>query len=508
MKGYFLAHDIGTSCDKAVLVDTEGKVFRTVSQGYPIHFGQQRAEQDPEDWWHAFCVSTRKLLVEVRPEQILAVAVSGQMMACLPVDSEGRALRPAMIWADARAALQLEEIVAQVGVEKYYRTIGMRPSENYALSKMRWFRQQEPHLYEKTFCFLAAKDYVNHRLAGVFATDREDAAYMHAYDIAARDWSDLLLQAAGIERDKMPPIREQATVLGVTGREQQLQTGLAPGTPVILCAGDGDMATLGAGVVEVGDAYTSVGTSSWVSVLTGSQRMDDRQRIAKADCFGLWRDSGTMQAGGFSYSWFRKLLGGGNPGTEATVSYARLEAEAEASPPGAGGMLYLPYLMGERSPWWDNRLRGAFLGLRSDTERGDMVRAVLEGVALNLGLIYDAIRETVPEVQPQRMRLIGGGGKSRLWRQIFADVYGLPVVQTNVSEEAGALGCAVLAGVALGLYRDRSVIRKFETIQNVIEPDPQRTVFYQDLREIFARAAEAVAPVSHQLGRKTADGTE
>lgn len=507
MKRYFLAHDIGTSCDKAVLVDPEGRVFRTVSQGYPIHFGPQQAEQDPEDWWRAFCISTRKLLADVRPEQILAVAVSGQMMACLPVDRAGRALRPAMIWADARAARQTEEIVAQVGAETYYRTTGMRPSANYALSKMRWFRQQEPRLYAQTFCFLAAKDYVNHRLTGVFATDREDAAYMHAYDIVARDWSGALLQAAGIERDKMPPIREQATVLGTTGREQQRETGLAPGTPVVLCAGDGDMATLGAGVVEVGDAYTSVGTSSWVSVLTGSPRMDGRQRIAKADCFGLWRDSGTMQAGGFSYSWFRNLLCESEANAGDPAFLAQLEARAEASPPGAGGVLYLPYLMGERSPWWDNRLRGAFLGLQGDTTRGDMARAVLEGVALNLGLIYDVIRETVPEVQPQKMRLIGGGGKSRLWRQIFADVYGLPVVQTNVSEQAGALGCAVLAGIALGMYRDRGVIREIETIQTVTEPDPQRTAFYRDLRGLFAKAAQAVAPVSHWLGEQPAGET-
>lgn len=503
MEHFFLAHDIGTSCDKAALVDTHGRVYKTVTEGYPIHYGpQNQAEQEPEDWWRALCAANARLTAEVGKQRILAVAVSGQMMACLPVDRAGVSLRPAMIWADGRAVRERDELVSAVGTQAYSAITGMRPSENYALSKMLWFSRHEPKLYEKTFCFLAAKDYINCRLTGIFATDREDAAYFHAYDIVRREWSAKLLGAAGIDPEKLPRVAEPATVLGGVRAAVADEASLAPGTPVILCTGDGDAATLGAGAVEIGDAYTCIGTSSWVSVLTGEPKQDPLHRIAKADCFGVWRDSGTMQAGGFSYSWLKDMLCTGEKERarqRGRSVYALLDEAAASVLPGANGVLYLPYLLGERSPWWDSRLSGAFLGLSGGTTGATLIRAVLEGVAMHLGLIYDIIRETVPDVRPKAMRIIGGGGQSALWRQIFADVYGIPVLETNVSEAAGTLGCAVMAGVAIGCYPDLSVIRQLEKIKSVAEPVPEREKLYHERRGVLAQAVNALTPVSHLL---------
>ena len=499
MEGCFLTHDMGTSCDKATLVSTEGEVLKTCICGYAIHFGKDgAAEQDPEDWWRAFCQTSRELLREVLPGQLLAIAVSGQMMACLPVDERGKAVRPAMIWADSRAQRQAKEIADSLGQEAYYGITGMRASGHYSLSKMCWMQRHEPQLYEKTVCFLAAKDYINCRLTGVFATDKEDAAYMHAYDIHRGEWSQTLLDAAGLQAEKMPSVRAHGSVLGTVGKAVSMQTGIAAGVPVVLCPGDGDAATLGAGVVEVGDAYTNIGTSSWVSVLTGDARTDPFMRITKADYFGLWRDSGTMQAGGFSYGWIKDVLYGSESADSGSV-YRLLDEEASRVRPGADGLLYLPYLLGERSPWWDRRLCGAFLGMDDGTRREHFVRAVLEGVALHLKMILDIIRQTVPEPAPKLMRIIGGGGKSALWRQIFADVYDLPILQTNATQEAGALGCAVVAGMGIGLYRDLHVIRQFETVKSVTEPDPNRAAYYRELQKTFVRAAQVLAPVSHEL---------
>lgn len=505
MEGFFLTHDIGTSCDKAALVDLQGRVRCVRSQGYPIHFGPDgQAEQDPLDWWRAFCGNNAALLAEMGPCRILAVAVSGQMMACLPVDRQGEPLCRAMIWADSRSEAETGEIVERLGAERYYALTGMRASSHHTLSKMRWLMKNEPQTYEKTFRFLAAKDYINFRLTGRFATDREDAAYMHAYDIRRREWSPELLDAAGLDLEKMPEALGAASVLGTVSGERAAEAGLAPGIPVVLCTGDGDAATLGAGVVDLGDAYTSIGTSSWVSSLSGTDRLDPRRRTAKADYFGAWRDSGTMQAGGFSYGWMKDILGGMEiQEAERTGRgvYQLLDSAAARVPVGSNGVLFLPYLLGERCPWWDSRLSGAFLGLTGDTRREDMVRAVLEGVALHLGIILDMLREICPGSAPKAMRLIGGGGKSALWRQIFADVYDLPVLETNVAEEAGALGCAVMAGVGLGLYPDIRVIRQFETCKSVTQPRREAVERYAELRGVLAGAAEALAPSCHALWR-------
>lgn len=501
MGHYFLAHDIGTSGDKAALVDEDGRIIRSHTSAYSIDVDAGGiAQQNPEDWWNAFCINNKVLLQGVKADEIAAVAVSGQMMACIPVDYNGCVLHPAMISADRRSVKEIEWIEERVGENVYYETTGMRPSEAFPLAKMRWLMLNKPRVYEKTYKFLAAKDFINFRLTGRFATDREDAAYMHAYDIRKHMWSEVLLHAAGISIDKMPEIINHSSIMGVTSLCRQEECGIFAGTPVVMCAGDGDAATLGAGVVEVGDAYTNVGTSGWVSILSGSESMDPLHRITKADCFGIWRDSGTMQTGGYSYKWIiDRLCRLKQQQAHRGDVYAAAERIAGQAPAGSNGVLFLPHLMGERSPYWDAGYHGAFLGLRASTDRSEMIRSVMEGVALHLGIILQIMKDTVPCVSVKQMRLIGGGGKSPLWQQIFADVYGLPVIKTNVSEHAGTLGCAVMAGIGTGHYEDYKVIHQLQKIESITEPHPGHVRRYEELRDIVSDAAVALTDINHRI---------
>lgn len=503
MGNLFLTHDIGTSCDKASLLDTEGNILRSNSEAYPIHFsGDGWAEQDPDHWWSAFCKNNRVLLEGIDPREILGVSASGQMMTCLPVDREGRVLHPAIIWADGRATAETAEILERIGLERFYGIVGMRPSANYSLPKFVWLKRNRPDIYRGTYKFLGPKDYINLRLSGLIATDPEEASYMHLLDMHARTWSDYLLETMGLDREKLPDILPCGTVLGEVTAKAAEACGLLAGTPVILTTGDGDTATLGAGVVEIGDAYTSIGTSSWVSILTGKDVMDPTCSIAKVDCFGTWRDSGTMQAGGYSYSWLKDTLC--LPETEqaqreGTSAYRLIDELAASVPTGSGGTLFLPHLMGERTPYWDPKLRGAFLGLGARTTRAHLCRSVLEGVAMHLGLILRRIREVNQPLGIRSMCLVGGGSGSPLWRQIFADVYNLPVTKTRLAHETGTLGNAVLIGMALGIYKDIRIAKEFQKVESVTEPIPENVRRYQQLQPVFEQALQNLVQTNHDL---------
>ena len=458
MAAYILAHDLGTTGDKATLFGPETGLLASEFSPYPTHFPKPGwAEQEPERYWQAFCRSTLALLAKSRiaPSQIAAVAFSGQMMAALPVDQQGQALRNSIIWADLRSSAQAETLGGRIDADRVYRISGHRLSPSYSAAKIMWIKDNEPEIYKRTHKFIHAKDYLAGRLTGAQLTDYSDASGMNLLDITTLEWSPEVLEAAGIDAGKLPDIVESTQVVGKLTAEAAAASGLLSGTPVVIGGGDGACATCGAGVVNEDQAYIYLGTSTWMAVASTKPILDPAQRTFTFCHFlkGLYFPAGTMQAGGGSYQWFRNTLGDAE--TQAAElagidAYEILNLKAEEAPAGSGGLLFLPYLMGERSPLWNPQARACFIGLTMVHGKKHIIRSVLEGVAFNMRLIYEAFQEQ--GVKSARMRLIGGGARSRLWRSIFADVLEIPTARLNFIEEATSVGAAIAGGVGVGLF--------------------------------------------------------
>ena len=501
MAKFLLTHDLGTSSDKATLYALNGELVAHSEQSYPVHYAQGGlcAEQDAEDWWQAFCTNNRILLQGRDPKKVAAVAVSGQMMACLPVDKEGKPLRRCMIWADGRAKEEYGYIASKVGEREFYSITGNNPSANYTAPKILYLKKHELHVFEAAHKYLQPKDYINFRLTGRYLTDASDAGHTHLYDIFHGQWSDTLLRAVGLPREKLPDVVWAGTPIGGVLSTAASQCGLSSGTLVVQGAGDGRAAMLGAGILEKGEAYVCLGTSSWLSAATDKLNMEPDSGLYKGLSLkkGYYINGGTMQAGGLSYDWYVKnLWGNDSTENEAKAPYAEVERQIRASSPGANGLLYMPYILGERAPWFDTEVKGAFLGLKATHTKADLSRSIMEGVALHLGIILERI-EKLDKVDS--VRIVGGGAKSLVWQQILADVFQKPIVKTNVDLNAGSLGTAVLAGVGAGLFPDISVVKSFHKVETVSEPAPELGEKYAALRSILEDAYHSLKSVNKKL---------
>ena len=493
-----LAHDLGTTGNKATLFDSTGVALAAASRAYETAYPQPNwAEQDAHDWWRAVRDSTRELLESTgtAPGDIAAVSFSGMMNGMLPVDVEGTPLRSAIIWADLRATAEAGYLAERCGFKEVYRRTGHRPGASYTAAKMLWLQRHQPELYARTHQVLQAKDYIAYRLSGAFATDYSDASGTNLFDLEQREWATDIIDAVGLDADKLPPALPSSTVIGQVTREAAAETGLLAGTPVVIGGGDGACATVGAGSVGPGDAYNYIGSSSWIAVTSEQPLHDPQMRtftFAHLDP-SLYFPTGTMQCAGGSYDWMERLLRGEGSGR----LYDELGSAAAAVELGAEGLLFLPYLIGERSPHWNPLARGAFVGLTMAHGRPEMARAVLEGVALNLKMILDAFQEQGAGIEA--MRLIGGGARSPLWRQILADVYGLPILRPELLAEATSLGAAIAGGVGIGLFPDYRVAHKFVQVEAGEQPDPARSQRYAPLSAIFQRTYTALEPIFEEL---------
>ena len=505
MTGYVLAHDLGTTGNKATLYDSAGHLVGSAFHAYATEYARPRwAEQDPDAWWQAVCDSSRQLLHQTRipGDQIVCIVFSGQMMGCVPVDEQARPLRRAIIWADQRAVEQVRWLAERIPPNQIYRITGHRLSPSYSLAKILWLRDHQPDIYRAAHKFLHAKDAMVARLTGAFVTDPSDASGMNLYDLEQGQWSEPILQAAQLAPEKLPAIRPSTAVAGGVRPAVAEEVGVPAGTPVVIGGGDGACAAAGAGVVTEGAAYNYVGSSSWIALATPRPIHDPAQRTFTFGHVvpGMFMPTGTMQAAGASYQWTRDQLCPleVQSGEQLGLSpYQLMNLEAEASPPGANGLLFLPYLMGERSPRWNPNARGAFVGLTIRHSRADMIRAVLEGVTLNLRVILDAFREQGAAIQS--MRLIGGGARGRFWNQLMADVYGLPVQRLAILEEATSMGAALTGGVGVGLYPSFAMSQEMNPVAQRFQPDPEAQAAYQRLLPIFDAAYQALVPVYEEL---------
>jgi xylulokinase len=488
-----VAHDLGTSGNKASLHDEAGTTLATLTVDYPTTFATGGvAEQDPEHWWQAVGSATRRLLESagVPGSAITGVGMSGQMMGAVFLAEDHRPVRPAIIWADTRSAAQADRLLAEVGQQEAYRRLGHRIHPTYTLAKMMWVRDHEPEHWARTRHVCVAKDFVVHRLTGTLVTDPSDASGTDAFDQTTGEWSELLLGAAGISPDVLPPVVPSTTVVGGLTAEAAAHTGLPQGTPVVLGGGDGPMAAVGAGVLTPADgAYVCLGSSAWISAST-TQPLHDipsmRSMTFNHVVPGHFVPTATMQAGGASLSWAMELLGAAGQG------YEELLHQAATAPAADEGLYFLPYLLGERSPNWNAAAAGTFAGLQRHHGASHLVRAVLEGVAFNLRTCIGAFTEN--GIPVDCVDVIGGGASSDVWMQVLADVWQVPVRRRTIVAEANSLGAAVTTAVGLGLVDDFGIARKLSTTTAEFAPDGSRGDLVRAQHEVFLDAYARLEP--------------
>ena len=506
MAKYILAHDLGTTGNKATLFSLDGELGASVLYEYPVSYPYDGwVEQDPEDFWKAVCLSGKQLLEKacITPADVAGVCFSGQMMGCLLVDSEGSPLRPIIIWADTRAARQAEEMEKKLGMEYVYRVTGHRISASYSAAKLLWVRDNESAVYKRAHKMLNAKDYIVYKLTGNFVTDYSDASSTNLFNLDKKDWDVQTINMLGIPRSLLPDPHPSSDRAGSISAEAARETGLLEGTPVIIGGGDGSCACVGAGVVSEGNAYNVLGSSSWISLASRKPVYDPQMRTFNWVHLDpdLYTPCGTMQAAGYSYNWYKNTLcreemdkaqkNGENP-------YNLINAGVAASTPGANGLIYLPYLLGERSPRWDHDARGAFIGLSVSSRKDDISRAVLEGVAFNLKIILGILEQGVAG-GINEIILIGGGAKGDVWLQILSDIWQKTLSVPVLREEATSLGAAVCGGIGVGAFKNYEVISRFNKIEKVITPNAVLADRYNALFSIFDKSYENLKTVYKEL---------
>ena len=471
-----LGIDVGTGGTRAVVVGEGGAVVASATAEHAPFASPQTgwAEQDARDWWRAAVRAVRAVLSleEVRAEEVASVGFSGQMHGAVLLDGGGEVLRPALIWCDQRTDAQCRELDERVGARRLIELTANPALTNFTLTKMLWVREHEPELWARVRTVLLPKDYVRLRLTGERATDVADASGTLLFDVANRRWSDAMLDAVGMDRSLLPAAFESPEVTGRVSAAGAEETGLRAGTPVVAGAGDQAAGAVGMGIVRPGAVSATIGTSGVVFAATSRPALDGGGRV-HTFCHavpGRWHVMGVTQAAGLSLRWFRDTFGaGGGAAQEGGDPYELLCAEASSAPPGSDGVLWAPYLMGERTPHLDPRARAALVGLAANHTRAHVVRAVLEGVAFSLRDTLTIFAEM--QVPVENIRLGGGGARSALWRQIQADVYGR-AVELLAAEEGAAYGAALLAGVGVGVWPsvDEACARAVRVAARV-EPD-------------------------------------
>ena len=502
MQKYLLAHDLGTSGNKATLFTLDGKLVKSIISEYNTHyFNANWVEQHPQDWWSAICTSTKQLLQDVDKKNVLVVSFSGQMMGCLCVDNNGIPLRPSIIWADMRASGEEAYLSSRIDPLEFYRTVGHRISSSYSIEKLMWVKNNEPDVYRNTYKMLNAKDYIVYKMTGQFVTDYSDASGTNAFDINSFDWSEKILGAAGIDGDKLPKVVESTFVAGEISLSVADECGLAAGTKVVVGGGDGMCASVGAGSVTEGRTYNCLGSSSWICTTTKKPIFDPDMRTFNWAHIvpGYVAPCGTMQTAGAAFNWvkneickYEQLMGA----QEGKSPYEYINAEIDKADPTSNSLLFLPYLLGERSPRWSANAKGAFIGLKMEHSRSDVLRSVIEGIAMNLNIILGILKN---DIEINEMVVIGGMAKSRVQLQILADVFGMNILKMTSLEEATSMGAAVTAGVGIGELSGFHEIDKFNTISEVISPNIENTEKYNKIMPVFDSAYFALEDVYKQL---------
>lgn len=483
---YVIAYDLGTGGIKTSIFDQNG-----VSQGfsflaYETYFPKENfREQRPDTWWDAVKETTETVLRETKiaAEDIVSLAVSGHSLGALPIGFDGNLLCEYVpIWNDARAKAQAQEFFEKTDEEEWYLSTGNGfPPELYSIFKILWYKENMPSVYNGTDKFIGTKDYINYKLTGVLCTDRSYASGSGVYSLVDDGYNEKYIEISGLDREKLPRILNSTDVVGKILPTVAEELGLSPET--LVCAGGVDNAcmALGAGCTVDGDVYTSLGTSAWIAECDSVPVVDVENRpYVFAHCLpGKYVSAVAIFSAGNSLRWVRDKLFADLYAAElagGSSAYKEIDALAESCPPGANKLFFVPTLAGASSLDKSVNAKGGYFGLDLMHSREDIARATLEGIALNLRVALDILRKYV--CIGDGMLLVGGGSKSRLWRQIFADVYGMNIAAAKVGEDAGSFGAAAVAAVGAGLWQNFDMIKSLVKDEKMTTPDLEQREFY------------------------------
>ena len=482
-----LGIDLGTSGVKSIIADETGQIVASSLRGYPLltpHPGW--AEQNPADWWNAVVAGLAEILPKVHTEDLAGVSFSGQMHGLVALDKDWNVIRPAFLWCDQRTDEQCRRITELAGgLDGLLSYTNNRMLTGYTGGKLLWLREKEPENFERMQMFVCPKDYIRFRLTGIAATDVSEASGIGFFNTRKRVWSDELIALAQLPKSIFPEVHESTEQAGVVTEEAAEVTGLPKGLKVYYGGGDAVIQTTGSGLLRPGIVSVVIGTAGNVSMAL-DHFYDNPNGELQMFCNnepGLWHAFGCPLTAGGAYRWYRDVLFANSPGSEPTTElYEIMNSEAEQSVPGARGVIFAPYLTGERCPYPDPNARGCFYGLTLGTTRADITRSVMEGVTYALMQIIDIMRSFSP---CSKVIASGGGSVSRLWRQMQADVFDMPVYTVSGSSEGGAYGAMMVAGVGAGVWKNLEEASGIVKVQSETLPVPENQKGYRESYEIY-----------------------
>ncbi len=501
MTNAYLGIDLGTSSVKVLVVDEHGQVVGSGTASYPIHRPRpDAAEQDPEEWWQAVIAATRQALGWTHTAtRIAGIGLSGQMHGTVLLDSQDRVIAPAIIWADQRAWRQVRSITEQIGADRLIELTGSPVATGFQASTIRWLQEERSSLWWRTSRVLLPKDEIRRRLTGEVATDPSDGSGTLLLDARWRDWSPAMLEALEIEQERLPAVRDSVAVAGELRPDAANLLVLPAGVPIVVGAGDAASGLLGAGILDPDSMLLSLSTGA--QVLVPARGVEpDRQGRMHTFCSALeptpelsgWYQMGATLAAGMAARWLRDQVFD----LRGSDADERLTTWAGDAPIGAKGLLFLPYLAGERTPHMDSKTRGALLGLTARHGQAEIARAVIEGATFAARDAFSVLQEQ--RAEPERIIIAGGGARSPVWRRIVADVFNLPVYPLATADNA-AMGAALLAAIGIGEMDPLDTPRDWARHGPPIEPSPGRHDRYRELFAIFRQAYGQVNALNRQL---------
>ncbi|MDD3925363.1 MAG: xylulokinase [bacterium] len=501
---YLLGIDIGTSGVKSILLGDDGQVKRHAVAEYPLYTPRPGwAEQNPEDWWQATVQTVRELLREVRPEEVIGIGLSGQMHGSVFLDKNNEVIRPAILWCDQRTVAECQWITDRVGGRERLIELTANPAlTGFTAPKIIWLRNHEPENFARVRKVLLPKDYIRYRLTGAFATEVSDASGTLLFDVVSREWSCAMLDALELSPELLPLCFESPVVSAMVSAAASRETGLSAGMPVVGGGGDQAAQAVGTGIVTEGLVSSTIGTSGVVFAYTDKPAVDPEGRL-HTFCHavpGKWHVMGVMLSAGGSLQWYRNVLCQLEKEAAALAGidpYELITAEAQQAQAGSEGLVFLPYLAGERAPHPDPYARGVFFGLSLRHTKAEMSRSVLEGVAYGLRDSLDMIRDM--NIPVNEIRASGGGARSLMWRQIQADINGVDMTVINAVDGA-ALGAALLAGVGAGVFTDvaEACSHSIEIVGRTA-PDAARSTVYENYYSVYRRLYPALKEIYADL---------
>lgn len=505
---YLIGIDVGTSGTKTVLFDETGKALASATEEYPLLTPNPGwTEQVPEDWWQATVKSIQAVLSQsgIPAGEIKGIGLSGQMHGSVFLDDKNQVVRPAILWNDSRTAAECDEITQTIG-EKRLLDLASNPAlTGFTAPKAVWLKNKEPENFKKTKTLCLPKDYIRYRLTGEMAMEVSDGAGTLLFNVKQRNWSEEILDALGIPRQWMPPIQESTDVIGVVTAEVAALTGLKPGTPVVGGGADNACGATGTGVVVEGRVLSSIGTSG---VILGPMQSPQTDPEGRAHTFchsvpNVWYLMGVVLSAGMSLRWYRDIVADSERSQASQAGcdpYEILTRLAQSAPVGSEGLIFLPYLTGERTPHKDPHARGGWIGLTIRHQRAHLIRAVLEGITFAMRDSLEILKAQGVEVK--EVRATGGGAKSAFWKQLQADIYGCEIA-TISSDQGPAFGAAIMAGVGTGVYG--SIPEACDAIIRVVErtaPNAANAKEYNEYYEVYRNLYPSIRSACHTLSHK------